>query len=828
MATAVVAVVLSAAPAVAATGQRHEPRHRAAARASVEITSVTPDFAQPKDTITVSGVVTNPTTAALTGLSVQLWSSSIPLVNRDAMASYIGSPDFTTADTAEGLPTAVFSLAAHAKMQWTLTLRPSQVGMHLFGVYPLAAQLSGPLGALARDRTFLPFWPGTSQTHALKPLSVAWIWPLIDTPQQAACRAIRNGQLATSLAPGGRLNGLLADGSTTTAAQAKLTWAIDPALLRDAALMTNAYRVGVSPTCTGGTVKPADPAARTWLSEVREVGDSQNFFATPYADVDVAALAHHGLDGNLASAFSSGRQAAASTVFTTGKPGAARGTILGRPQHTTPSLAGQLAWPAGGIADYGVLEDLVHNDIGTVILDSTMMPPSPPVTYTPGAVASTSAVGRRLHVVLADHTLARILATPQDEIPGAMPAPAEAGGAAPAVPSTLSEAAAFAKEQWFLAETAMIAYELPGTARSVVIMPPRRWNPPAGMAGTLLSRTVHAPWLRPATLASLITGPKAPGSMPPRQQPPPRRASPSELRGPLLHELSLLTGQIHLLSSILVTAGHGYLSTAIAAVESSAWRGDKTSQRRAEQQYRRVSSYAHAQLQQVTIVHSLHVTLGGKSGPVPVSVNNQLDREIQVRLEVSPATADRLVIGPFHAVVKVPAKAQRLIKIPVRSAAAGSTSLTLELATPDGRPLLGSRTTLTVEATHFGTLAIVIIVVALLVFVSTATGRAIRRGAEPPDGGAPDDADHGDVPDSGDYGDVPGGADYGDGDTAGEHAPAESTSEPGERGEEGQRFPAVADPASGGEEADSVVAGDPEQAKEADDHASTPDRAPHL
>jgi hypothetical protein len=776
---------------------------------SVGITSVSPDFAQPKDTITVSGVVTNPTSAALTGLSVQLWSSSVPLSDRPAMASYIGSPDFTTADTAEGRPTAVFNLAAHASMQWTLTLQPNQVGMHLFGVYPLAAQLSGPVGALARDRTFLPFWPGKAQARAVKPLSVAWVWPLIDTPQQAACRAIRNGQLATSLAPGGRLSGLLADGSTATAAQAKLTWAIDPALLRDAALMTSAYRVGVSPTCTGGTVKPADTAARTWLSEVRELGDQQNFFVTPDADVDVAALQHHGLDGNLASAFGSGRQAAASTLFATGKPGAARSTILGRPQHTTPSLAGQIAWPPGGIADYGVLEDLVHNHIGTVILDSNMMPPSPPVNYTPGAVTSTSAVTKRLHVLLADHTLARILATPKEEVPGAMPGPPEAKRASPAS-SALSEAAAFAKEQWFLAETAMIVYELPGTARSVVIMPPRRWNPPPGMAGTLLSRTVHAPWLRPATLASLVTARKAPGSMPPRRQPPPRRVSPSELRGPLLHELSLLTGQIHLLSSILVTAGHSYLSTAIAAVESSAWRGDQASQRRAAQQYRRVSSYVHDQLQQVTLVHSLHVTLGGKSGPVPVSVSNHLNRAIQVRLEVSPATAGRLVIGPFRAVVKVRAGAQRLIKIPVRSAAAGSTTLTLELATPDGRPLLASRTTLTVEATHFGTLAIVIIVVALLVFVSTATGRAIRRGAEPPDGESPDDNG---------------------GEAAGEQPPAGRANVPGGRGEDGQDFQAVADPASGGEEADSVVAAgaaDSEQAKEADDHASTPGRAHRL
>src|SRR5581483_5084017 len=79
VATAVVVVALVAAPALAATGHRGEPSRRVTPQVSVVITSVTPDFAQPKDTVTVSGTVTNPTASTMTGLSVQLWSSSVPL-----------------------------------------------------------------------------------------------------------------------------------------------------------------------------------------------------------------------------------------------------------------------------------------------------------------------------------------------------------------------------------------------------------------------------------------------------------------------------------------------------------------------------------------------------------------------------------------------------------------------------------------------------------------------------------------------------------------------------------------------------------------------------
>ena len=66
--------------------------------------------------------------------------------------------------------------------------------------------------------------------------------------------------------------------------------------------------------------------------------------------------------------------------------------------------------------------------------------------------------------------------------------------------------------------------------------------------------------------------------------------------------------------------------------------------------------------------------------------------------------------------------------IKVRSAAAGSTVLRLSLAAPNGAPLPGTEAKLTVDATHFGTTALVIVAIAIAVFVVTAIARAIRRG----------------------------------------------------------------------------------------------------
>ena len=734
---------------------------------SIAITSMSPTYATPKGKVTVSGTITNSTGTAAAGLLVQLWSSSFHLASRAAMESYLTAPPGGAGDSPTKAMLPVASLPAHTSQRWSLTLKVSQVGMSSFGVYPLAAELSQGGVSLDAARTFLPFWPGKSELRTLKPVSLAWVWPLIDVPHRAACPALLNDDLAASLAGTGRLGQLLAVGSSALGRRAQLTWAIDPALLGDANVMKARYRTGGTATCTHGSGRPASAAARAWLAGVRSVTAQQDFFVTPYADVDVAALAHQGLDGELANAFADGRSQAQAILGQEQRPGGRAGT----------GPTGLIAWPVNGIADYGVLESLAANQIGTVILDAGMMPPKNPPSFTPTAVTTTpDGLGAQLHVLLADSGMEQILSLPPGSIPGSVPG---AGGTQAAAPVSSPAASTFAREQWFLAETAMIAAEAPHTARAVVIAPPRRWNPGAGLASVLLNETVSSPWLRPASLAGLVAA-RHPAGQVARQGPPQHHVSESELKSSLLRQVRRLGVQIRLLGSILAHPGPRYLSTAVAAIESSAWRGGRAGRRTADQLLRRVTAYVTSQQQQVSIVGSPRVTLGGKSGEVPVSISNQLGQAVRVRLRVA-SSSGQVAIGNFTSLVTVDHGTQKTIKIPVRAAAAGSTTLTLWLTSPDGRLLRGSTTRVTVEATHFGTMAIVIIGVALAVFVLTAAGRAFRGGR---------------------------GQAGGDGD-------------PGDAQEVGLTGP---DPAYDGPQADTVEpgAGPPQAAKEPDEHASTP------
>jgi hypothetical protein len=564
------------------------------------------------------------------------------------------------------------------------------------------------------------------------PDSVSWIWPLIDQPQQGPCPGLLGNSLAGSMRPGGRLYGLLAAG-LTYAARVRLTWAIDPALLVSVRMMESPYRAGARLDCRGGARLPANRAARAWLAALIKGTAAQPVFVTPYANVDIAALARSNLLGDLPLAFADGQQAA--------------GTILGR--HFGPGPPGKpaaasplrsIAWPAEGIADSSVLTTLAAVDrITAVILDSQTMPPvqPPAYTYTPTAVSATDdgvlarsgSGGRRdatkMRVLLSDHELTQLLASPAASSP--------------------RPDAVFAVRQLYLAQTAMIAAEAPNLARAIVVAPPQRWNPPGRLAAGLLAATVSAPWLRPVSGASLLAG--KPGQHGVARQAP-ATVSRDELPGSLLKEVARLDRRVRELTSVGVPGRaqalrNQALERALFGVESSAWRGPAAGRARAL--LGATSQFVTSRLHALGLFGSRRYTLGGLGGTVRVSISNRLGYPVNVRLSVRVLQNAALVGSPgFVAVPGGLIKASgrvTTVKIGIQAVNAGSTVIAVSLRAPSGAALPTAPLRVTVQATHFGRLALIIGAAALAIFMISSAARAIRRdrpgnatapGPEPP------------------------------------------------------------------------------------------------
>jgi hypothetical protein len=677
------------------------------AAASVVIDSVSPQVAKPNATVTVSGTVANTSNQTLPGVSVILRSSASALASRADLTAYARGS--LAADTPVGNPVVVSkALAPRATVPWKLSLSVRSIGIGQFGVYPLAVQAENSAGLVVGiQRTFLPYWPGARAAGVSQPLRIAWIWPLMNAPQQGICTALTSNSLATSLGSGGRLGTLLSVGAAY-ASKADLTWAVDPGLLSSASTMTHPYKVGPSTDCAGGVSHQASTAAAQWLSGVRTAAAGQQIFTTPYDDVDVAALTHQGLDGDLRTAYSQGRSTATA--------------LLGDSTGST-----SIAWPADGLADSSVLGNLAVNGISTVVLASSEMPATGSVFTPDDAVTSTpTPAGTMMKVLLADSDLTSVLATPVS-----------------------SPAGAFAVSQQFLAQTAMIEAEDPQAARSVVVAPPRDWDPSSALASDLLSDTTSTQWLSPDTLSALAASADH-ASQAQRQAPPGNQISPSELSAAYLKKVGQLDNTMRSYQSILAQPQAQYLSrlsAGVAATESSAWRGSGAARQAGMAMLDQVSGYVADFDSKVQIINSGRATLAGSSGSLPVSIENGLRLAIRVRLQATVPRNSRLTVNGYtpKGLITVGAGQTETVRVSVHSGGVGNTTMDLRLYGQDGRPLPNGLATLSVQSTQFGNTLLIIIFAALGVLVLTAIARGIRRGlrdspGDPGDGGPGHDA----------------------------------------------------------------------------------------
>lgn len=668
-------------------------------RLTLSVTSVSPSYAEPGPghTITLTGRVWNGGRSALSGLSVQLYSSTSAFTSRTALDEFAGGV-IPVNEQRLAAPHTISRLGAQHGVNWTIKLPVSALRLTCFGVYPLTVTVSDPTGALtAHDPVPMPFWPAkpASCPAATRPapFPVSWIWPLIDSPHQGPCPGLLDNSLAASLAPGGRLYSLLNVGERF-ASKARLTWAIDPALLDNARTMTQPYAVGLYSGCTPSTRLAQDKNARNWLAGVVKATAGQPVFVTPYGDVDVAGLAQYGRNADLKEAFVEGQQLAA--------------PILGRDRVPVALPAGPkklsaIAWPSGGLPSPAEVEILGAMNIGTVIL---AMPPSQ-LSYTPGAVTGVlNNVGGKLKVLLSDNSLSSLLAS--------------------SAARSRQAGMIFNVSQLFFAQTAMIVAEEPAFRRPIMVTPPKRWDPTKALAADLLRDTVAAPWLTTMTVDQMAAQ---------QEQPYPtslvRPDARGELPGKLLRHIANLDNSVALLQSIMIGKDEGSrLSRAVYGIESSRWAGADATLART--MLTRTEKFVTKQFAGLSVggQQVINVTLGGRVGTVPVSIRNALDYPVRVGLQVTSSN-NTVLATQRRKVYEVNPHSSLGLKLSVNATQTGKAKVVLRLKSPTGvllpnppdKPLV-----MRIKATNLGTVALVIFAAALAVFVIASAAQAIRRG----------------------------------------------------------------------------------------------------
>jgi len=668
---------------------------------AISITGISPDPATSDAMVTVSGTLANHTGVALPGIAVQGFTSTewfqYPTQLTDFTKSTGTGTSALTLQPAGQPYVPPDSVPDGATVRWSVQFKAGEF-YNQFAVFPIQVRaISGGTTYTATARTFLPFWPGSAAPSQPKGLQVAWVWPLVDTPQQGACpQTLATSNLATSVASGGRLSTLLGVGSSW-AQKDDLTWNIDPALLSDVSVMTKPYSTNGQADCTGRFAAKPSAAASTWLSQLKTATAGAPAFLTPYANVDAASLSHSGSGSEdiLKAAYRLGNSVAGQILPQTfGKTGTGTGD-------------GQVlkaAWPADGQADAEVLTSLANDaGINTVVLSSDQLASSAPGE---DALARTvSGVGTPMSLLLANSRITSLLGTAS---------------------TATSPSGQFTLTQDFLAQTAMIATEVTAE-RSLVVAPPPNWDPPPAAANALLKITHEAPWLHVTGLSALAA---AAAKLPSTTHVPAQVMHRTELNDAYMDHLASVVTNVGRFQSILHKPSAGRLNlldAALVTTASSAWRGNGSPGGwRAMSQ---LNDYVADAENKVRLVASKKILLAGQSGETAVSVQNGMDEAVQVRVTASTPLGSDVQVGPFSELLTVPAGGSNTLRLPVHSSTLGTTTIQLQLATPAGAPLAGRFTaqSLSVEVTRFGRFLLIIIGGALGILVLTSAYRLRRK-----------------------------------------------------------------------------------------------------
>jgi len=675
----------------------------------VSVDSLTPSAPTDGDTLTVSGTVLNKGKQAVTAAHVDLRVGQ-RLTTRSGIDDVAARTDYVSgADGTEigGKYVEKFpKIAPGVAQPFTISVPVDELDLGQDGVYQIGVSLSGETAAepyeqvLGIQRTFLPWQPEEADTRT----RTTYLWPLISTvhmtaetgPGEQQTPVFLNEDLTEEISPGGRLEQMVSLGKDLD-----ITWVIDPDLLASVDAMIGSYGIhNADGTSTPGT---GQAVAKHWLAELQDAVVGKEVVALPFADPDLASIAHKGKNvTGILNHLKNATDVAASTVA----------TIL----HTTPST--DFAWPASGAVDPSIIKIATSAGADKVIVRSDSLKETGDLPYTPSAARP---VGGGTTAVVADMRLST----------------AFQGDMTNAGSSTLSV-------QKFLAQSLTATLQTK-KQRTVVVAPQRM--PSASQAQTMaeaITDLQNSNWSQPQDLTATADTKPDPGA---NTKVP---SYPAALRKQELPESAftdIATTQETLDKFKIILTDKTRVETpfgrAINREMSTSWRGSSAAKGFRDG----VASYLDKLTQQVKLIYKSETKLSGGSATIPVTVQNNLVQPVDnLVLRVTSKNPTRLKIGNDdyqEQSVAVSGGHSQSVKFTTSSNANGPITVTAQLYTKDGQEY-GDAVSFEVRVTEFTAMAMLVIGGGFLLLVLaglrmyTQRKRAAARRAEEP-GNEPED-----------------------------------------------------------------------------------------
>lgn len=706
----------------------------------LDVTKITPDAVTGggPPVLTITGSITNTSDQRIVDLETRIQRGSAVSSEQNAAEAVRGDASVTQTAPRFFPITASLAPGQQVPFQVQVPISGGATTLQLSepGVYPLMLSIngemsSGRLSRLAQAPFLLPVLSplGTPPARPPRPTPVTMLVPIVDvprmdrepTPGQPAVLA--DDQMSTSLAPGGRLFGLV-QAVDDTAPQGSplgggLCFAIDPDVVNTASAMQGGYQVHQPDGSTRPGVGAA--AARLWLSKLRSVTQGRCVIALPTADADVVALGHAGLPDLIKGSMDGA-------------------DVLRQALRVDPRR--DVFWPIDGAVDEPTASTLADLGVSTLLVQPNA------ISGGSGGPARVILPGQNAGPQNGASTQKSIAASPIDPLLSS----AAAGAGLPAVQNTLG-ALAFRATDGF------------HDGKQSVIAPARRWNIDGDDLHALLQgmqQLVTSGYLEPTGLpsnapassgtpgqgGSTTPGPgsgggSAPGTvssgaagnagsdrLPPVGLTYPAGDASAEIQRPVLREVAAQNYQVGDLFRAMREDPAAAVDPAtittplrdgLLRATSGVWRGNP----QGAQDWLHAGEEAVANIRDGVQVAEFdgQVKLTSSNSPIPLTVTNRLPVTVSIQLHTSNQPGIRTKdLG----VLRIPAQGTRQFWLESDVTRVGKFSVDVSART-EGGTQLGGATRLQLESDANGTITMVMTSIAGLLLIVSAARRIIRR-----------------------------------------------------------------------------------------------------
>ncbi len=634
------------------------------------------NFAEPNtpvvgNVIRFGGIAANTGDVSLINLGVRIFLS--PAINsRLTLNNELKNPGLTELMRDTGLRIDVGDLASEQRTLWSTAYLVEQLLADGDGVYLVGFQFESDSTAIDFKKVAVPF--RSSLENEITPVGISLVWPVASEEKTDWQGNLSDETLPESLISTGRLANILRAGQGN-----QVTWVVDPALVEFLVEAGDGYLLKNQ----SGELVPGQYSEEVnlFLNSLQFSTQTTQRWALPFANSDISAL----IRAEANSAFEQ--------VVSIAEPILQEGLGAG--------IAGVVTIASNGSTPPEVIGDSYAAGVNISIVSDVKYPPIAGTLFTPSGLAEVNTNLGREKILLNDSFLSDTFNTKVNS----------------------AEETVFFRQQ-LLSDTFLLSKQVNDPDRVIVVSPEVYWEPTLESSLVIAQTLTRAPWIRPVLLSevanqevsNVLRNPYEFSAVDLAQELPVEHvAEIKRAQGLLAQVASILTDQEPV----------DNYAKAILQSSSNSFRAN----RRDRETYLDliINSLTNTR-SSVQILAQGSVVLPGNEGSVPLTIANDLDQNVLVRLSAKSDPEIRFSVDDLG-LIEIEPGAKRGVTLEAKIVGSGEIDVELQLLTPAGEKF-GDPVLISVQSAAYSQVATWVAAIAFVALILFSINSFVRRRKE--------------------------------------------------------------------------------------------------